>query len=180
MDFGEALQLATDLGYAEADPTADIEGYDAGRKLAIMASIAFHTSVTFDDVFTEGITKITAKDMRYAKEMGCSIKLLGIAKNTETGIEVKVHPTMIPENHPLAAVNDSFNAVFVHGDAVDDADVLRTRCRSLADRQCCCGRYLWMWRATCCSTATDALGAAATRTCQSSRLAIQPADITSA
>lgn len=121
MDFGEALQLATDLGYAEADPTADIEGYDAGRKLAIMASIAFHTSVTFDAVFTEGITKITAKDMRYAKEMGCSIKLLGIAKNTETGIEVKVHPTMIPENHPLAAVNDSFNAVFVHGDAVDDA-----------------------------------------------------------
>lgn len=121
MDFGEALQLATDLGYAEADPTADIEGYDAGRKLAIMASIAFHTSVTFDDVFTEGITKITAKDMRYAKEMGCSIKLLGIAKNTETGIEVKVYPTMIPENHPLAAVNDSFNAVFVHGDAVDDA-----------------------------------------------------------
>ena len=121
MDFGEALQLATDLGYAEADPTADIEGYDAGRKLAIMASIAFHTSVTFDDVFMEGITKITAKDMRYAKEMGCSIKLLGIAKNTETGIEVKVHPTMIPENHPLAAVNDSFNAVFVHGDAVDDA-----------------------------------------------------------
>ena len=121
MDFGEALQLATDLGYAEADPTAAIEGYDAGRKLAIMASIAFHTSVTFDDVFTEGITKITAKDMRYAKEMGCSIKLLGIAKNTETGIEVKVHPTMIPENHPLAAVNDSFNAVFVHGDAVDDA-----------------------------------------------------------
>lgn len=121
MDFGEALLLATDLGYAEADPTADIEGYDAGRKLAIMASIAFHTSVTFDDVFTEGITKITAKDMRYAKEMGCSIKLLGIAKNTETGIEVKVHPTMIPENHPLAAVNDSFNAVFVHGDAVDDA-----------------------------------------------------------
>ena len=121
MDFGEALQQATDLGYAEADPTADIEGYDAGRKLAIMASIAFHTPVTFDDVFTEGITKITAKDMRYAKEMGCSIKLLGIAKNTETGIEVKVHPTMIPENHPLAAVNDSFNAVFVHGDAVDDA-----------------------------------------------------------
>lgn len=121
MDFDEALQLATDLGYAEADPTADIEGYDAGRKLAIMASIAFHSPVTFDDVFTEGITKITAKDMRYAQEMGCNIKLLGIAKNTETGIEVKVHPTMIPENHPLATVNDSFNAVFVHGDAVDDA-----------------------------------------------------------
>lgn len=121
MDFSEALQLATDLGYAEADPTADVEGYDAGRKLAIMASIAFHTPVTFDDVYTEGITKITAKDMRYAKELGCTIKLLGIAKNTESGIEVKVHPTLIPESHPLAAVNDAFNAVFVHGDAVDDA-----------------------------------------------------------
>ena len=176
MDFGEALQLATDLGYAEADPTADIEGYDAGRKLAIMASIAFHTSVTFDDVFTEGITKITAKDMRYAQEMGCSIKLLGIAKNTETGIEVKVHPTMIPENHPLAAVNDSFNAVFVHGDAVDDADAVQEPCRPAV----LLWAILWMWRATCFSTATDALGAAATRTCQSSRLAIQPADITSA
>lgn len=121
MDFGEALGLATDLGYAEADPTADVEGYDAGRKLAIMASIAFHTPVTFDDVYTEGITKVTAKDMRYAKELGCTIKLLGIARNTETGIEVKVHPTLIPENHPLASVNDAFNAVFVHGDAVDDA-----------------------------------------------------------
>ena len=121
MDFGEALQLATDLGYAEADPTADVEGYDAGRKLAIMASIAFHTPVTFDDVYTEGITKITAKDMRYAKELGCTIKLLGIARNTDTGIEEKVHPTLIPESHPLATVNDAFNAVFVHGDAVDDA-----------------------------------------------------------
>ncbi len=121
MDFKDALQLATDLGYAEADPTADVEGYDAGRKLAIMASIAFHTPVTFDDVYTEGITKITAKDMRYAQELGCTIKLLGIAKHTEDGIEVKVHPTLIPENHPLAAVNDAFNAVFVHGDAVDDA-----------------------------------------------------------
>lgn len=121
MDFQEALQLATDLGYAEADPTADIEGYDAGRKIAIMASIAFNTPVTFNDVYAEGITKITANDMRYAKELGCAIKLLGIAKNTEDGIEVKVHPTMIPEQHPLASVNDSFNAVFVHGDAVDDA-----------------------------------------------------------
>ncbi len=121
MEFADALKLATDLGYAEADPTADIEGYDAGRKLAIMASIAFHTPVTFQDVFTEGISKITAKDMRYAHELGCEIKLLGIARNTEDGIEVKVHPTMIPQDHPLASVNDAFNAVFVHGDAVDDA-----------------------------------------------------------
>lgn len=121
MDFADALKLAQDLGYAEADPTADVEGHDAGRKLAIMASIAFHSPVTFADVYTEGITKIKAKDIRYAHELGYEIKLLGIAKNTTDGIEVKVHPTMIPQNHPLAAVKDSFNAVFVHGDAVDDA-----------------------------------------------------------
>lgn len=121
MDFAEALKLAQDLGYAEADPTADVEGHDAGRKLAIMASIAFHTPVTFTDVYTEGITKIQAKDIRYAHELGYEIKLLGIAKQAEDGVEVKVHPTMIPQNHPLASVKDSFNAVFVHGDAVDDA-----------------------------------------------------------
>ncbi|MDO5388795.1 MAG: homoserine dehydrogenase [Clostridia bacterium] len=121
MEFDEALKMAQELGYAEADPTADIEGYDAGRKIAIMASIAFNSRVTFDDVYTEGITKITAKDIKYAKDMECDIKLLGVAKNTDTGIEVKVHPMLIPSSHPLASVNDSFNAVFVHGDAVDDA-----------------------------------------------------------
>ena len=121
MEFEEALALATELGYAEADPTADIEGLDAGRKVAIMASIAFNSRVTFDDVYTEGITKITASDIRYAKEIGSVIKLLGVARNTPEGIEVRVHPMLIPERHPLASVNDSFNAVFVHGDAVDDA-----------------------------------------------------------
>ena len=120
MEFDEALALATELGYAEADPTADIEGYDAGRKMAIMASIAFNSRVTFNDVYTEGITNITAKDIKYAEAMGCTIKLLGVAKNTDTGIEVRVHPMLIPSDHPLATVNDSFNAVFVHGDAVDD------------------------------------------------------------
>lgn len=121
MEFEEALQLATKLGYAEADPTADIEGLDAGRKVAIMASIAFHSRVTFDDVYKEGITGITAADIRYAKEMGCTIKLLGVAADTPEGIEVRVHPMLIPSSHPLASVNDSFNAVFVHGDAIDDA-----------------------------------------------------------
>ena len=120
MDFGDALALATELGYAEADPTADIEGLDAGRKVAIMASIAFHSRVTFDDVYTEGITKITAKDVEYAEEFGDVIKLLGVAHNTEEGIEVAVHPMMIPKEHPLASVRDSFNAVFVHSDAADD------------------------------------------------------------
>lgn len=121
MEFSDALMLATELGYAEADPTADIEGYDAGRKVAIMASIAFNSRVTFSDVYTEGITKITSRDIAYAKEMGCTIKLLGVAKNTPEGIEVRVHPMLIPSSHPLAKVDDSFNAVFVHGDAVDDA-----------------------------------------------------------
>lgn len=120
MEFEEALDMATRLGYAEADPTADIEGYDAGRKVAIMASIAFNSRVTFDDVYTEGITKITSTDIRYAREMGCAIKLLGVARLTEEGIEARVHPMLIPSDHPLATVSDSYNAVFVHGDAVDD------------------------------------------------------------
>lgn len=121
MDFQEALEKATELGYAEADPTADIEGYDAGRKVAIMASIAFHSRVVFSDVYTEGITKITARDIAYAKEFDSVIKLLGVAHNTAKGIEVAVYPMMISNQHPLASVRDSFNAVFVHGDAVDDA-----------------------------------------------------------
>lgn len=121
MNYKEALQKATDLGYAEADPTADVEGYDAGRKIAIMASLAFNSRVTFSQVYTEGITKITADDIRYAKEFGYVIKILGLARNTEEGIEVKVHPILIDENHPLAGVKDSFNAVFVHGEAMDDA-----------------------------------------------------------
>ena len=121
MDYKEALALATELGYAEADPTADVEGYDAGRKVAIMASLAFNTTVRFKDVYTEGITKITARDIRYASEMGYVIKLLGKASNTEEGVEVSVAPMLIPMDHALASVNDSFNAVFVHGDAVDDA-----------------------------------------------------------
>ena len=120
MEFQEALALATELGYAEADPTADIEGLDAARKVAILASIAFHSRVTFDDVYTEGITKITATDIRYAREMGRDIKLLGVAKETPEGIEARVQPMLIPSTHPLASVRDSFNAVFVHGDAVDD------------------------------------------------------------
>lgn len=121
MSFEEALDKATELGYAEADPTADVEGLDAGRKVAIMASIAFHSRVVFDDVYTEGITKITADDIAYAKEFDSVIKLLGVAHNTEGGIEVGVYPMLLNKEHPLASVRDSFNAVFVHGDAVDDA-----------------------------------------------------------
>lgn len=120
MDFEEALEKATELGYAEADPTADIEGLDAGRKAAIMASAAFHSRVVFSDVYTEGITKITAKDVAYAKEFDSVIKLLAVARKTSQGIEAGVYPMMIGRQHPLASVRDSFNAVFVHGDAVGD------------------------------------------------------------
>lgn len=119
MEFKDALALAAKLGYAEADPTADIDGLDAGRKVAILASVAFNSRVVFDDVYIEGITKISAKDIRYAKEMGCAIKLLGVARNTDTGVEAYVCPMLIPNDHPLATVNDSYNAVFVHGDAVE-------------------------------------------------------------
>ncbi len=121
MEFKDALALATELGYAEADPTADIEGLDAGRKVAILASVAFNSRVVFDDVYIEGITKITSKDIKYAKELGSDIKLLGVANNTEDGIEAYVCPMLIPSSHPLASVNDSYNAVFVHGDAVENA-----------------------------------------------------------
>ena len=120
MSYSDALAKATELGYAEADPTADVEGYDAGRKVAIMATIAFHSRVVFNQVYTEGITKITADDIRYAKEFGYVIKLVGVAKQTENGIEAKVHPMLISEDHPLAGVRDSYNAVFVHGDAMED------------------------------------------------------------
>ena len=121
MDFDQALAQATELGYAEADPTADVEGLDAGRKIAILASIAFHSRIGFSDVYTEGITRITARDIAYARELGCVIKLLGIARNTPEGIETAVYPMLLPQHHPLASVQDSFNAIFVHGDAVDDA-----------------------------------------------------------
>lgn len=121
MEFEEALKLAQDLGYAESDPTADVEGLDAARKVAILASVAFNARVSFEDVYTEGITKITSTDIEFAKEMGWTIKLLGVARNTPDGIEARVHPMLIESGHPLATVNDSYNAVFVQGDAVQDA-----------------------------------------------------------
>ena len=120
-DFADVLKEAQRLGYAERNPEADVEGYDACRKIAILSSLAYGKEVNYEEVYTEGITKITAKDIKYAKEMGCDIKLLGVAKNTEEGIEAYVCPMLIPSSHPLASVNDSYNAVFVNGDAVENA-----------------------------------------------------------
>jgi homoserine dehydrogenase len=120
--FSEALEEATALGYAEADPTADVEGFDAAAKAAILASLAFHTRVTAADVFREGMTGVTAGDMASAQQMGCTIKLLCIAQRgpDSTGqesVSVRVHPAMIPRSHPLASVGDAFNAVFVEAEA---------------------------------------------------------------
>ncbi len=119
-NFDDVLREAQAKGYAEADPTADIEGYDAARKLAILASIAFNSRIVPDDVYVEGITKITPTDINYAGELNYITKLLGIAKETAEGIEVRVHPTLIPRQHPLAAVNDVYNAIFVTGDTIGD------------------------------------------------------------
>ena len=115
--FSEALDQATELGYAEPDPTADVEGFDAAAKAAILASLAFHTRVTAADVYREGITEVTAADVVSAKAMGCVIKLLCIATRGHDSVSVRVHPAMIPRSHPLASVGDAFNAVFVEASA---------------------------------------------------------------
>ena len=119
--YAEALAEAQSLGYAERDPTADVEGYDAGAKAAIIATIAFGQKVVAGDVSHEGISTVTATDIAFARRLGFQIKLLAIAERFDDGsVAVRVHPTMVPDHHPLASVRDSFNAVFVEGDAVGD------------------------------------------------------------
>ena len=116
--FEDALAEAQKLGYAEANPSADIDGHDAAAKAAIVAQLAFHTRVTIDDVDCEGISKVSAKDVKAAKEMGFVIKLLAIAERlNEESIVVRVHPAMIPRSHPLASVREAFNAVFVEAES---------------------------------------------------------------
>jgi homoserine dehydrogenase len=117
-DFHDVLAEAQTLGYAEADPTFDVEGIDAGHKLTILASIAFGIPLQFDKVYTEGITQITRLDVEYAEQLGYRIKHLGIARKTPGGVELRVHPTLIPERRLIANVNGVMNAVVVKGDAV--------------------------------------------------------------
>ena len=117
-DFADVLAEAQALGYAEADPTFDVEGIDAAHKLTILASIAFGIPLQFDKAYTEGITQITQEDVEYAEELGYRIKHLGIARKTAKGIELRVHPTLIPERRLLANVDGVMNAVLVKGDAV--------------------------------------------------------------
>ena len=111
--FAESLEEAQALGYAEADPTADVEGFDAAAKAAILAGLAFHTRVTAADVHREGITEVTAADIASARALGCVVKLLAICERCDGGVSVRVHPAMIPRSHPLAAVAGAYNAVFV-------------------------------------------------------------------
>ncbi len=117
-DFGEVLKEAQAHGYAEADPTLDIEGLDSAHKLQILATLAFRTAVDLKDIYTEGITGVTQQDVVNATELGYRIKLLAIAKASEGALEVRVHPTMIPATSPLAAVSGVFNAIFITGDNV--------------------------------------------------------------
>ncbi|TXI38831.1 MAG: homoserine dehydrogenase [Methylophilus methylotrophus] len=116
--FADVLKEAQRLGYAEADPTFDVEGVDAAHKLTIMASIAFGMPMQFEQAYTEGITKLTTQDIQYAEELGYRVKLLGISKKTESGVELRVHPTLIPEKRLIANVDGAMNAVVVKGDAV--------------------------------------------------------------
>lgn len=120
VDFKKALKEAQVKGYAEADPTSDIDGFDSQYKLAILASLAFGTKVDVTNVYREGITTINSLDIEYARELGYKIKLLAIVKDNGGKLELRVHPTMIPEEHPLATVYDSFNAIFLTGNAVGD------------------------------------------------------------
>ena len=121
-DYATVLKQAQDLGYAEADPTADVEGYDSAAKAAILAGLAFHTDVTSDDVYREGMSTVSADDIAAARSMDMVIKLLAIAELSDdnSGVIVRVHPAMIPVTHPLASVRDAFNAVFVEAEAAGD------------------------------------------------------------
>jgi homoserine dehydrogenase len=120
LDFSLVLKEAQTHGYAEADPTLDVEGMDSAHKLQVLTSLAFRTFIELKHIHTEGITRITAQDIDYARELGYRIKLLAIAKASGGGVEVRVHPTMIPATSPLAAVAGVFNAIFLTGDAVGD------------------------------------------------------------
>ncbi len=118
--YKEVLKEAQSLGYAEANPSADVEGYDATYKLSILSSLAFHTKIPYTQIYREGITDIQLCDIQYGKRLGYVLKLLAIGKNSPNGIEVRVHPSFIKASHQLANVNDSYNAVYLTGDSVED------------------------------------------------------------
>ncbi|MCH5161521.1 MAG: homoserine dehydrogenase [Clostridiales bacterium] len=118
--YAEALKKAQELGYAEFDPTSDVDGYDAAYKLSILCSLAFHTCVPYGSIFRDGITKVTASDIKNAHDLGYEIKLLAIGKREGDGLEARVHPVFVPKDHPLASVSGAYNAVYLNGDFVGD------------------------------------------------------------
>jgi homoserine dehydrogenase len=118
--YADVLKEAQELGYAEADPTSDVEGLDAARKMTILATLGFHTNVALEDVSAQGISSVTKDDIAYAKRLGYEVKLLGIAERQDDLISVSVQPTMVKQSHPIASVNGVFNAVYVHGEAVGE------------------------------------------------------------
>ena len=139
-EFDKALKTAQDLGYAERNPEADIEGYDACRKIAILSSLAFAKNVCYEDIYTEGISKITATDILYAKKLGCAIKLLASSYCEDGKVYAMVAPFMVPSSHPLYSVSGVYNAIFVRGDAIGDvmfygsgAGKLPTACAVVSD-----------------------------------------------
>ncbi|MFW6035692.1 MAG: homoserine dehydrogenase [Halothermotrichaceae bacterium] len=119
-DFDNVLKEAQELGYAESDPSSDIKGFDAAYKIAILSSIAYETSIDIDKVYIKGIEDIELEDIKIASELGYVIKLLAIGKHLENGLDIRVHPSFISKDHPLALVNDVYNAIYLHGDAVGD------------------------------------------------------------
>lgn len=119
-EFEDALKQAQDAGFAESDPSADLEGWDAAAKIGILSSIAYGSRISRDTIYTEGITNITKRDIEYARDLGYVIKLIALAQEDEGALDIRVHPTMININHPLASVKDNYNAVFVEGDAVGE------------------------------------------------------------
>ncbi|MDR5000664.1 MULTISPECIES: homoserine dehydrogenase [Brevibacillus] len=119
-DYSDVLKEAQALGYAEANPTSDVEGFDAARKMAILATLGFRVPMKLEDVDVKGISAVSKQDIAYGKQLGYEIKLLGLARRDEEAIEVSVQPTMVPKSHPLASVNGVFNAVYVHGEAVGE------------------------------------------------------------
>ena len=120
VDYASCLKDAQALGYAEADPTADVEGFDAMYKNSILSSLAYKKRVPIDKIYREGISGIAVEDINYGKELGYTLKLLAISKDRDGKIEARVHPAFLPSGHPLSSVSGSFNAVYVHGDSVDD------------------------------------------------------------
>jgi homoserine dehydrogenase len=116
-EFGRALDEARRRGFAEADPTEDLDGHDAAAKIAILATIAFHTPIRVDDVYREGVRRITPQDIQFAAELGFAVRLLAVAREVEGKVEARVHPAFVPRDHPLAAIRNEFNAVFIRGDA---------------------------------------------------------------